>query len=363
MGYLCAPQFMGLVRGEPKKGQKHRANGGKILKEAGPERYSKSETLDKSRSYMNRYTGYESGQEAWDDLEFMADSYRVKVKGKNGKEYERKLRDDAVIGYSIIINPPAEMTVDWKDTDYRKFYDDSMEVLAEINPDLFRHENILYEAEHFDEGIPDDEGFYSRHVHIAGKPVGRDGSYCGNNIDCYLMSSVCKAYPRMMRDKGWDLNDLDVTDWDRLKTDDEYRLEREAKWKKSGRSVNEYLQDECENAAKAQEEALAVIDDATAALQKLEIMESVLKSRYVKKKNKETGEIERVSYYDLVIPEVNEKLRSDMISDERAQNGAEREESVENIEKPVKIDSAERNKDLLIFGVAADQDQDDFELP
>ena len=35
MGWKCAPQVMGLVRGEPKQGQKHRANIRKIAMEVG----------------------------------------------------------------------------------------------------------------------------------------------------------------------------------------------------------------------------------------------------------------------------------------------------------------------------------------
>ena len=58
MGWKCAPQVMGLVRGEPQAGQKHRANGRRIAMEAGYERASLSDTLDRTRSNLNEYEGY-----------------------------------------------------------------------------------------------------------------------------------------------------------------------------------------------------------------------------------------------------------------------------------------------------------------
>lgn len=46
MGFQCVPQTIGLVRGEPKAGQKNRANGAGICAELGEERYSNSTTID-----------------------------------------------------------------------------------------------------------------------------------------------------------------------------------------------------------------------------------------------------------------------------------------------------------------------------
>ena len=76
MGWKCAPQVMGLVRGEPKAGQKHRANGRKIAMEAGYERASLSDTLDRTRSNQNEYEGFRSGKEFWDVMEQEASGQR-----------------------------------------------------------------------------------------------------------------------------------------------------------------------------------------------------------------------------------------------------------------------------------------------
>lgn len=47
MSWKCTPQVTGLVRGEAKQGQKHRSNVKAIVAEAGKERVSNSDTLDR----------------------------------------------------------------------------------------------------------------------------------------------------------------------------------------------------------------------------------------------------------------------------------------------------------------------------
>ena len=80
---------MGLVRGEPKPGQKYRANIRKIAMEAGYERASRSDTLDRSRSKLNQYDGYKNGVAFSNEMENEAAAYRMKVEGKT-KDERRK---------------------------------------------------------------------------------------------------------------------------------------------------------------------------------------------------------------------------------------------------------------------------------
>ena len=196
MGWKCAPQVMGLVRGEPKQGQKHRANIRKIAMEAGYERASKSDTLDKSRSKQNQYDGYSSGAEFAAVMEQEASKYRVKVNGKTKDKKpvvrEKGLPHNAVIGWAVIYNPPAEVCATWTNDDYQKFYADCRECMAKIEPRLFRSENIRMSAEHFDEGIPPDEnsGVIDRHLHDLGVSKDADGRYCGNLIDAKLLIKI-----------------------------------------------------------------------------------------------------------------------------------------------------------------------------
>ena len=72
----------------------------------------------------------------------------------------------------------------------------------------------------------------------------RDGKYCGNKIDAKLLIRINEQYPKMMRERGWELEDLDMTDWERMKTDEDYRRERNQKRKERGRSTNQYIRDD-----------------------------------------------------------------------------------------------------------------------
>lgn len=240
MGWKCTPQFTGLVRDEPKPKQKHRSNAERIIAEVGKERVSKSDTLDKNRSYLNRYTGFESGFECLDYIMNEADTYVQEVIGKGGAKYKRKLRSDAVIGYAIIYNPPEEVCKHWDDATYQKFYEDSRETMEQICPDIFRKDTIIMTAEHFDEGTILDPSKISRHRHDIGIPKDENGHYCGTKIDAKLYADVNKYYPQLMREKGWDIEDLDCTDWNRYNRDKDYREERKAK-QQSGKSVNDYI--------------------------------------------------------------------------------------------------------------------------
>lgn len=243
MGWKCAPQVMGLVRQNHPKG-KHRANGKAIALEAGKERISQSDTLDRELSHFNKYEGYSSGMEAWLDIEKQAEEYRSRYTDKNGVEKERKLKADAVVGFAVIFNPPEEICSSWSDDEYEKFYNDSWEALAEIEPRLFRTENIVLSAEHYDEGIEptaNGETPKDRHKHHIGVSKDENGRFCGNLIDAKLLSTINLKYPALMRSRGWDMDDLDVTDWDKYKNDEKYREERKKALSKHGKSVNEHI--------------------------------------------------------------------------------------------------------------------------
>ena len=250
---------MGLVRGEPKPGAKHRANGGKILREAGEERHSKTNHLDRTLSHLNEYTGFASGDECWGDMEARAGAYRQKVKGKTktGEEIirEKGLRKDAVIGWAVIIHPADEATRDWTWDEFDRFDKDSMAVLAEICPELFREANVRMTATHKDE--------VGKHRHRFGDCIAEDGSYCGNKIDAKLLAKINEQFPRMMRERGWEVADMDVTDWDRAKKDSTYAAERLAKRESQRLDTNAHVRREKDKAAQAKlDEAEAVLTDA-----------------------------------------------------------------------------------------------------
>ena len=296
MGWKCTPQLTGLVRGEPKPGQKHRSNVKAIAAEAGKERVSNSDTLDRDRTHLNRYTGFSSGFECADYITKEADDYKQEVIGKGGAKHYRKLRADAVIGYAIIYNPPEEICCNWTDEEYKKFYEDSKQVMEQIQPNLFRRDTVVMSAEHFDEGTITNPEKVSRHLHEFGIPRDANGNYCGNKIDAKLLADINKNYPRMMRQRGWDIDDLDCTDWDKYKTDETYRKERKSK-KKSGKDVNNYIADKMRKQIQENEDMSEIM--CSAILDALEVSEE--KDRLEEEKeqieeNKEILRLERMQF-------------------------------------------------------------------
>lgn len=274
MSFKCTPQIIGLVRGEPKPGQKHRANGKAIIGEMGSERISLSETLDRTLSSKNIYVGdSSSGFATWDAMKAKADAYKTTFTDKNGVTRSRSLKSDSVIGFAVIFNPPYAECKNWTDEQYQKFYDDSWQTLCEIEPRVFRDENVRLTAEHFDEGIKDASGKFDRHQHRAGDCLDANGRYCGNLIDAKLLSTINKLYPSMMRDRGWEMEDLDTTDWDRYKTDTEYKARRKIKKTQSGKSVNKYIKDKLDNQLSELEE---MTENVVAIQQDLDARESEL---------------------------------------------------------------------------------------
>lgn len=264
MGFKMAPQIMGLIRGEPKGKGKHRAPGDKILEELGEERKSRSKTLDRGRSGDNRYAGYRSGAECWAALQEEADRYRSPVVLRDGRTASRGLRRDAVLGIAVIYNPPAAATKGWTDADYSRFYKDCREVMANIEPRLFGRRNSRMLAEHRDE---DGSGEESRHIHEVLVPRDGDGRYCGNLVDGSTLARINRDFPRLMRERNWDLEDLDTTDWPRYKTDPSYREIRDGKRGKNGRSVNKYL-DDLKRDMETREKALTARERALEAREK-----------------------------------------------------------------------------------------------
>lgn len=310
MGYICVPQIMGLVRGTPKAGQKHRANVRAICGEAGKERISNSATFDPTRSDRNEYEGFESGFACADDMTKRANEYRQQVSGKtkSGEPIirERSLREDAVIGWAMIFNPPDEMTKNWTKDDYEKFDQDSWEVMCKIEPRLFRDSNVLMKSWHWDEGVPreNEDDLPGGHTHRIGDCLDENGSYCGNIIYRKLFEKVNKNYAPMMRERGWDIDAPDMTDWEKFYERDEngnfaneeYRNERKKVLKSRGKTNTKYVFDKV---TKTQSEASEILDQAiqvnTAATERMELASDLMSEadamqQYAKKVVKDAEE-------------------------------------------------------------------------
>lgn len=292
MSFSCTVQMMGLVREDYPKGR-HRGNGKAIIGEMGKERISRSETLDRERSKFNKYDqDIQSGFEVWDEMVERAENYKmpVNVKQKDGTEITRyrNLKKDAVLGVAIIINPPFYESQNWDENTYKKFYEDTQEVLEELNPDIFRKENKIFGVEHYDEGY----NINDRHKHIVYNTVSREGRYCGNKIDAKFLSEFNKVYPRMMRDRGWDMDDLDTTDWDRFKVDEGYRVERKAKRKAQGKSVNQYIHDKVTKNLVESENMIEAVRGLQSDLRRLNLEKDELQEEIKKQRTAAENELE-----------------------------------------------------------------------
>lgn len=287
-----------MVRGDGTrrdgKGQgKHRANAAAIINEAFeiadpadghaiPIRKSASETYDRSRTINNKYTGHQTANDVLKALEGEADQQQVEVKvtdRETGEPVVRKraLASNAVIGVAVIYKPPCEIAKGWPKEKYDRFIRDSKEVMASLPCGkmnkkgeiigekfyLFREENIIASAEHHDEGARSCPDTVELHEHDIYIPKDQHGKYNGHLIDALFLSAVVnRNYPRMMRERGWDIDDCDVTDWELFAKDEGYRTRRRTKIRQGGKPVNNYVAD------KNRKEAEAVLAEARELVEK-----------------------------------------------------------------------------------------------
>lgn len=225
---------------------KRKGDARKVALESFKERYSKDKDLDRSRSHLNVYTGFQKGKDLYEFWEKEASGH-LDAKG-------RKLRSDAVIGYSFIIKPDKESMDKMAESERLQFLEDSMNILS----DLFQSHGLPIDATalHRDES--------NEHIHA----FGHDPEYkAGKKIDIRLYGMLNREYPKRMRELGYDVEDLTVYDSEKADnmTEEEkadYKeevLQRKKAKKDAGRSSNQYKADklaEQEKELQAREEAL-----------------------------------------------------------------------------------------------------------
>lgn len=228
------------------KATKRKGDARKVALESFKERYSKDQDLDRSRSHLNVYTGFQKGKDLYEFWEKEASGH-LDSRG-------RKLRADAVIGYSFIIKPDKESMDKMAESERLQFLEDSMNILS----DLFQSHGLPIDATalHRDES--------NEHIHA----FGHDPEYkAGKKIDIRLFGMLNKEYPKRMRELGYDVEDLTVYDSEKADnmTEEEkaaYKaevLQRKKAKKDAGRSSNQYKADklaEKEKELQARENAL-----------------------------------------------------------------------------------------------------------
>lgn len=212
------------------KATKRKGDARKVALESFKERYSKDPDLDRSRSHLNVYTGFQRGKDLYKFWEKEASGH-LDSRG-------RKLRSDAVIGYSFIVKPDKDSMDKMSELEQMRFLDDSMKVLS----DLFNASGLPIDATalHMDE--------VNAHVHA----FGHDPEYkAGKKIDIRLFGMLNKEYPKRMRELGYDVEDLTVYDSEKADTMTEeekadYKeavLQRKKAKKNAGRSSSKYKEE------------------------------------------------------------------------------------------------------------------------
>lgn len=205
-----------------------------ILGEAGTERWSASETLDRSRSGDNEHLGpFSSGQEAYDAIMAELADYN---EGRRA-EGKRAARKDATIAFAMIVHPPADVMNAMSPEDRERFFKDSYDTLLALN--VLSDDNVRMRERHRDEG--------GEHEHIISMAYDETGTLNGKKVlSLTTFKKLNKEYPKYMREKGWDVDECEVYDEEAVKkmTPEEasaYKAEHRERKAKQGLSANEYI--------------------------------------------------------------------------------------------------------------------------
>lgn len=199
------------------KERKKHGNLTKVCQEAMSERQSTDPDLDRSKSHLNEYINFDMNTSGdYTDGKSLADDINKTVRYMSKKQVEeggKKIRDDAVIGFALIVKPSADSDFGkMSPEDQERFLDDSFDVLFELQPMLVR--GTFCRARHKEEG--------NTHDHYIGMPITEDGRLCGKEFFSLKSYAIFnREYPRKMRELGWDVEDLVGYDPDPDYTDEQ----------------------------------------------------------------------------------------------------------------------------------------------
>ena len=247
MGITVGMPTMFLGRQKGKQG-KRTGNAKAILCEALKERWTSDPDYNPDRTQDNIYlTDITSGLELYQKWKDRADSY-VQVQ-KNGRQ--RKLRDDAHIGFAGICKPSADSEYgNYTEQQQIQFCRDSFTVLQQVYAKY--GVTLDYGVIQVDEG--------NVHLHYGGS----DADFrLAKRIGLKLFNDLNKGdYVRLMHEKGWNVQPLEGYDPQKAaemtpEQLEEYKQEQieRKKSRKSGKSARQYkAEQERKKAQEIQEE-------------------------------------------------------------------------------------------------------------
>ena len=243
MGITVGMPTMFLGRQKGKQG-KRTGNAKAILCEALKERWTSDPDYNPDRTQDNIYlTDITSGLELYQKWKDRADSY-VQVQ-KNGRE--RKLRDDAHIGFAGICKPSADSEYgNYTEQQQIQFCRDSFTVLQQVYAKY--GVTLDYGVIQVDEG--------NVHLHYGGS----DADFrLAKRIGLKLFNDLNKGdYVRLMHEKGWNVQPLEGYDPQKAaemtpEQLEEYKQEQieRKKSRKSGKSARQYKAEQEQKKSKA----------------------------------------------------------------------------------------------------------------
>lgn len=225
---------------------KRKGNTRKVAMEAGNERYSKDQDLDRSRSHLNEYTGFTSGKA-------LADYWETEA-AKHTDALGRSLKSTAITGFSVIFKPDMDSMQQLGDQERLQFIRDGVQVTKTLLQEAGLQVDMT--ALHRDEMVD--------HCHI----LGHDPEYkAAKKLDIRLFAQLNRELPKRLRAMGYDVEDTAVYDPAKVASMSEeeqavYKadlIERK-KSKKSGQSSNAYKAEKLNEQEKALQEQAAALD-------------------------------------------------------------------------------------------------------
>lgn len=228
MGFGVGIPMMKLSNHPSKKSSKGRTGTLRsIACEALEERWGKDPDIDREMTQHNEYQGITSGLALMDALTKDAEAYSKERQEAGG----RALRADASIGFVAIIKPDMEAINAMDPDTRRRFFRDAEATLDE----LLQAKESIASVIHVDEIAWHEHRFYPGRL--------KDGTLCVDKLVCpNTFKRVNERFPQMMRDKGWEVDDCEMYDEARAKTDPEYVEQRRQRRKEQGQTSRKYKQ-------------------------------------------------------------------------------------------------------------------------
>lgn len=242
MGFTVGAPILSL---KPKQEKRKNRSGDlrKILDEM-YDRKGVDKDIDPNRRHLDRYLGrFKNADEAYNFYMYRFNNHKVIVKGKNGKVYERKPRENTTVAGNLILKPTAEEVNKLSYEDQQRLANDLIDIGVKV---LGVHGLIV-------DGVVvhnDEEG---AHPHF----VFHDNDFkMADKLGVKLYGDLNREVPKYLRSKGWECDDLRNYDVEKTKNmtkeeKEEYTREFRKGKKYNGLSSQEYKKQQ--NKEKAEE--------------------------------------------------------------------------------------------------------------